>query len=70
MVQAGLLVTAVLFTLAIRSPGQGHGAAAHGSIVRNLVEGVTFINRVRLLRTVFLVASVPILIGSMSIRPR
>jgi MFS family permease len=63
-VQAGLMVAAVLFTLAIRGEAGGPTSRSSGSLWSNLVDGLAYVRRTVPVRGVFLMACVPILIGS------
>ncbi len=64
-VQAGLMLVAVACTIAMRSPGRAGTGAPHDSIWGNLVAGLHYVQRTGPVRAVFLMASVPILVGSL-----
>jgi MFS family permease len=63
-VQAVLMAVAVVCTIGISGAGRSSDASAHGSIWGSLVDGLAYVHRTRAVRAVFLVAAVPILIGS------
>jgi MFS family permease len=63
-VQAGLMVVAVACSSAMRSVGRPGAGPQHGSIWENLVDGLRYVHRTGPVRAVFLMASVPILVGS------
>jgi MFS family permease len=58
------MAVAVVCTIAISSAGRASGFSAPGSIWASLVDGLAYVHRTRAVRAVFLVAAVPILIGS------
>jgi MFS family permease len=63
-IKAVLMLGSILLTLAIRGDGSGQGTRSTGSLWSNLVDGVTYVRGTVPVRAVFLMACVPILIGS------
>jgi MFS family permease len=62
-VQAVLMLVAVLCTMGMHSSGSRSGQP-HGSLWGNLVDGLRYVGTTPTVRAVFLLASVPILIGN------
>jgi MFS family permease len=63
-VQAALMLVAVACTIAMRSAGQTDTGTQHRSLWANLVDGLRYVRGNSPVRAVFLMASVPILVGS------
>jgi len=63
-VQAALMVVSVVCTLAMSDPPSSGAGRPGASIWGSLVDGLAYVRSTPSVRTVFLVASVPILIGS------
>lgn len=63
-VQAGLMLVAVACTLAMSSTGPAGSGTPGGSLWGNLVDGLRYVRHTGPVRAIFLMASVPILMGS------